>query len=157
MRTRLLVIVVVIACSAGAYSAGAAESPTAVRSPLAKAVNPAGARGQTLGLSRVVIAPGAKLARHVHPGTQIAYIDKGTLTYTVKTRSVSVYRGNAEDSATLVRRVTAGQTAKLAPGEWIVEKPHAQHFGANQTRKPVVVLAATLLENGKPAAIPVPQ
>lgn len=155
MRARLLVILVVIACSAVGYAAGAAESPTAVRSPLAKAVNPAGAKGQTLGLSRVVIPAGAQLALHVHPGTQIAYVDKGTLTYTVKTRSVNVYRGNAEDSPTLVRRVTAGHTAKIARGEWVVENPHVQHFGANGTGKPVVILAATLLENGSPAAIPV--
>jgi quercetin dioxygenase-like cupin family protein len=91
----------------------------------------------------------------VHPGTQIAYIDKGTLTYTVKTGSVSVYRGNAEQDPQLVRRITAGHTAKIGRGQWLVEKPRVQHFGANKTSKPVVILAATLLENGKPAAIPV--
>src|SRR4051812_10269441 len=155
MRTRLVVFAVVLLCSAVAYAAGAAESRTAVRSPLAKAVNPAGAKGQTLGLSRVVIPAGAQLALHVHPGTQIAYIDKGTLTYTVKTGSVSVYRGNAEVDPQLVRRITAGHTAKIRPGQWLIEKPHVQHFGANRSGKPIVILAATLLENGKPSAIPI--
>jgi hypothetical protein len=157
MRTRLVVALLVLACSAVAYTAGAAESPTAVRSPLAKAIDPAGAKGQTLGLSRVVIPAGARLALHVHPGTQIAYIDKGTLTYTVHTGSVSVYTGNAEDKPRLVRRITAGHTAKIGRGQWLVEKPRVQHFGANNTGKPVVILAATLLENGKPPAIPVQQ
>jgi quercetin dioxygenase-like cupin family protein len=154
MRT-LLVVSVVLLCSALAYAAGAAESPTAVRAPLARAVDPAGAKGQTLGLSRVVIPAGAQLALHVHPGTQIAYIDKGTLTYTVRTGAVSIYRGDAENDPQLVRRITAGHTAKIRAGQWLIEKPHVQHFGANHSAKPIVILAATLLENGKPSAIPI--
>jgi quercetin dioxygenase-like cupin family protein len=158
MRTRLVFPIVLVACSAVAYSAGAAQrqsSPTAVRSALAEAVSPTGARGETLGLSRVLIPPKARLALHVHPGTQIAYIDKGTLTYTVKTGSVSVYTGDAEKNRKLVRRITAGHTAKVRPGQWLIEKPHVQHFGENTSSKPIVILAATLFENGKPPAIPV--
>jgi hypothetical protein len=120
MRARLVVALLVPACTAIAYTAGAAESPTAVRSPL-------------------------------------AYIDKGTLTYTVRTGSVSVYTGDAEDRPRLVRRIAAGHTAKIGRGQWLIEKPRVQHFGANRTGKPVVILAATLLENGKPPAIPVQQ
>jgi quercetin dioxygenase-like cupin family protein len=151
-------ILVVTSCSVLAYTAGAAQhqtAPTAVRSALAQAVSPSGARGQTLGLSRVVIPAKARLALHVHPGTQIAYIDRGTLTYTVKTGSVSVYRGNPEQQPPLVRRITAGHTAKIRAGQWLIEKPHVQHYGANAGDKPIVILAATLLETGKPPAIPV--
>jgi len=159
MRTRFAVtILIVLACSGLAYSAGAARrqsSPTAVRDALAQAVSPSGARGQTLGLSRVVIPPRAKLALHVHPGTQIAYIDKGTLTYTVRTGAVNVYRGQADKHPRLVVRVSAGHTAKVRAGQWLIEKPHVQHFGANLGAKPVVILAATLLKNGQPPAIPV--
>src|SRR6476646_7157556 len=118
MRTHLVVALLVLACSAVAYTAGAAESPTAVRSPLAKVVDPASAKGQTLGLSRVVIPAGAQLALHVHPGTQIAYIDKGTLTYTVRTGAVNVYRGQADKHPRLVLRVSAGHTAKVRAGQW---------------------------------------
>jgi quercetin dioxygenase-like cupin family protein len=159
MRTRLAVtLLVVVACSAAAYAAGAAQrqsSPTAVRSALAQAVSPSGARGQTLGLSRVVIPPMARLALHVHPGTQIAYIDKGTLTYTVRTGAVNVYRGQADKDPRLVRRITAGHTAKIRAGQWVIEKPHVQHFGANLSARPIVILAATLLKNGEPPAIPI--
>jgi quercetin dioxygenase-like cupin family protein len=159
MRTRLVVTALAIAaCSSAAYGAGAAErqsSPTAVRDALAQAVNPAGAHGYTLGLSRVVIPSKARLALHVHPGTQIAYIDKGTLTYTVRTGAVNVYKGQADENPRLVRRITAGETAKIRPGQWLVEKPHVQHFGENLGTSPIVILAATLLENGKPPAIPI--
>jgi quercetin dioxygenase-like cupin family protein len=159
MRTRLVVTTLaVVACSAVAYTAGAAQrqtAPTAVRDAQAQAVSPSGARGETLGLSRVVIPPRAQLALHVHPGTQIAYIDKGTLTYTVRTGAVNVYRGQADKSPRLVRRITAGHTARIRAGQWLIEKPHVQHFGANRSSKPIVILAATLLKNGQPPAIPV--
>ncbi|HEX4733372.1 MAG TPA: hypothetical protein VH247_03075 [Thermoleophilaceae bacterium] len=159
MRARLaLTILALVAGAAGAYAAGAASgqsSPTAVREALAQAVSPSGARGETLGLSRVVIPPRAQLALHVHPGTQIAYIDKGTLTYTVRTGAVNVYRGQADKGPRLVRRITAGHTAKIRAGQWVIEKPHVQHFGANRSAKPIVILAATLLKNGQPPAIPV--
>src|SRR6476659_1173090 len=132
MRARLaLTILALLATAAVAYTAGAAQrqtSPTAVRDALAQAVSPSGARGQTLGLSRVVIPPNAQLALHVHPGTQIAYIDKGTLTYTVRTGAVNVYRGQADKDPRLVRRITAGHTAKIRAGQWVIEKPHVQHF-----------------------------
>jgi oxalate decarboxylase/phosphoglucose isomerase-like protein (cupin superfamily) len=159
MRTRFVVTTLTVAaCSAVAYTAGAAQrqsSPTAVREALAQAVSPSGARGETLGLSRVVIPPKAQLALHVHPGTQIAYVDKGTLTYTVKTGAVNVYRGEADKQPRLVRRITAGHTAKVRAGQWLIEKPHVQHFGANLSGSPIVILAATLLRNGQPPAIPI--
>jgi quercetin dioxygenase-like cupin family protein len=129
--------------------------PTAKRVALAQAVDPAGAKGQTLGLSRVTVPPGARLALHVHPGTQTAYIDKGTLTYSVKTGSVRVYRGAADQKPKLVRRITAGHTAKIRAGQWLVEKPGVQHFAANLSDKPIVILAATLFQNGQPPAIPI--
>jgi hypothetical protein len=159
MRARFVLTSLVLLVSAAvSYAAGAAQrqtSPTAVRDALAQAVSPSGARGETLGLSRVVIPPDAQLALHVHPGTQIAYIDKGTLTYTVRTGAVKVYRGQADKDPQLVRRITAGHTAKIRAGQWLIEKPHVQHFGANRSGKPVVILAATLLKNGQPPAIPV--
>jgi quercetin dioxygenase-like cupin family protein len=159
MRARFVLTTFVLLASATvAYTAGAAQrqtSPTAVREALAQAVSPSGARGETLGLSRVVIPANAQLALHVHPGTQIAYIDKGTLTYTVRTGAVNVYRGQADKHPRLVRRLIAGQTAKIRAGQWVIEKPHVQHFGANRSSQPVVILAATLLKNGQPPAIPV--
>jgi quercetin dioxygenase-like cupin family protein len=147
------------AVAAGAYAAGAAQQAPApaTRTALAQAVNPAGAPGRTLGLSRVRIPPHTRLALHRHPGTQVAYIQRGTLTYTVRTGVVNVYSGAADQSPRLVRHVRAGQTGRVRAGEWVVERPHSVHFGANAGDRPLVILLATLFRNGAPASIPVPE
>ena len=141
----------------GAYSAAAAPHTVApaVRTVLAQAVDPVGAHGRTLALSRVTIAPHTRLALHRHAGTQVAYIESGTLTYTVRTGAVPVFRGAADQSPRLVRRVTAGHTGTVAAGEWVIEQPSTIHFGANRGSKPLVILLATLFTDGAPAAIPV--
>jgi hypothetical protein len=54
------------------------------REGLAEASHPRGAPGRVLGLSRVIVQPGAELALHRHQGTQIARIERGTLTYAVR-------------------------------------------------------------------------
>ena len=92
---------------------------------------------------------------HRHPGTQIAFIQKGTLTYTVGTGAVNVYRGAADRNPRVVRRVAAGQTGKVRAGEWVIEQPRVVHFGANEGERPVLILLATLFENGSPPSIPV--
>lgn len=81
----------------------------------------------------------------------------GTLTYTVREGVVKVFRGAADDHPRLVRKVRAGQTGTVRAGEWVIERPHDVHFGANETDRPVVILLATLFKTGSPAAIPVPE
>lgn len=142
-----------------AYAAGAAQQapPQATRTVLAQAVDPVGAHGRTLGLSRVRIPAHTRLALHRHPGTQIAYIQRGTLTYTVKSGVVNVYRGPADQSPRLVRRIAAGETRQVGTGEWLIERPRMVHSGANQGDRPLVILLATLFRTGSPASIPVPE
>jgi len=155
---RLIVVLLVAAVAAGAYAVGASSQTsgqTAKRKALAQAVNPVGARGRTLGLSRVTIPPGVQLAVHRHAGTQIAYIQKGTLTYYVQTGAVRVYRGAADENPVVVRRITAGHSAKIFTGDWLIEQPHVIHYGANDGSTPVVILLATLFVNGAPPSIPV--
>lgn len=159
-RPRLAVVAVtaLLAMTAvGAYAAVAArrDAAQATRIVLAQAVNPTGAKGRTLALSRVTIPAHTTLALHRHPGTQIAYIEKGTLTYTVKSGSVPIYSGQADKSPRLVRRVGDGKTGEVRPGEWVIEKPTSIHFGANRGDTPVVILLATLFTNGSPPSIPV--
>jgi quercetin dioxygenase-like cupin family protein len=156
-RIRITLIAAAALSVTGAAFAQQATAPTATRVALAQVADPAGARGQTLGLSRVTIPPQARLALHIHPGTQTAYIEKGTLTYSVKKGTVPVYRGAADQHPKLVRRITSGQTAKIRAGQWLVEKPGVQHFAANLGDGQIVILVATLLEDGKPPAIPVGQ
>src|SRR4051794_39146087 len=62
----------------------AAPNSGVVRSVLIEAT-PANAPDQSLQLVRYDIQPGTTLPMHIHPGTQLAYIESGELTYTVVT------------------------------------------------------------------------
>ncbi|MCW2767750.1 MAG: Cupin 2, conserved barrel domain protein [Nocardioides sp.] len=124
-----------------------------VREPLAQAEAPRGAPGRTLGLSRVTVMPGAELASHHHPGTQIARIANGTLTYSVETGAVKVMSGSSDDP-TVVRRITAGHTGRIRTGQWIVEQPDEVHHAANRGTEPVVIYLATLFTTGAPPSLP---
>jgi quercetin dioxygenase-like cupin family protein len=144
--------------AAGAYAAGAAQQPPqATRTVLAQSVNPPGARGRTLGLARVTIPAHTRLGLHRHPGVQLAYVQKGTLTYTVKRGVVNVYCGAADQNPRVVRRIRGGQTGSVKAGEWVIERPRVVHFGANNGDRRVVILLTTLFRSGSPASIPVPE
>src|SRR5215212_6037775 len=89
----LAVVLVVLGVAAGAVWAQTSSTPTAKREALAAQKNPIGAKGRTLALSRVTIPAGVQLALHYHQGTQIAYIDKGVLSYSVHDGHVTVMKG----------------------------------------------------------------
>jgi quercetin dioxygenase-like cupin family protein len=151
----LLVTALVLTAAASAHATTALRARPAVNAPvvrtvLAEDVDPTGAAGRTLGLSRVTVAPGAALALHRHPGTQIASIERGTLTYWVVRGSVTVKRG-----ATVVRTIGAGQRGQVATGDWIVERPGTIHRAANRGRTTIVILIASLFTDGAPPSIPV--
>jgi quercetin dioxygenase-like cupin family protein len=126
---------------------------TAVRTPLAQSTKVKGVRGRTLGLSRVTIPAGGTIALHHHEGTQVAFIQKGVLTYTVREGSVTVMSGPAGD-ATVVRKIGAGQTGKIRAGQWIVEQPSTVHQAANNGQSKIVIYLATLLRTGAPPSTP---
>lgn len=130
-------------------------APTAVRSALAQTEDVQGAPGRTMVLSKVVVRPGAHLALHHHLGTQISRVVAGTLTYTVRQGSAAVRSGEADHQPKLVRRIQAGQTARIQAGQWLVEQPSDIHEAANRGSQPVVIYLATLLKTGAPPATPV--
>lgn len=138
----------------GALAQGGSE-PTAVRSALAQSGNVQGAPNRTMVLGKVVVEPGAKLALHHHLGTQISRVAAGTLTYTVRRGSAALHAGDAEKDPRLVRTIQAGQTARIKPGQWLVEQPSDIHEAANRGTTPVVIYLATLLKKGAPPATPV--
>jgi quercetin dioxygenase-like cupin family protein len=125
----------------------------AVRTALAQSTKVKGAKGRTLGLSRVTIPVGGQIALHHHEGTQVAYIQKGVLTYTVKSGSVPVMSGPA-DSPSVVRRIAGGQTGRIEAGQWIVEQPSTIHEAANKGKSPIVIYLSTLLRTGAPPSTP---
>ena len=129
------------------------DAPAPKYNSLARVVNPIGAKGRALGLSRVVIQPGAKIPLHLHQGTQLGYIQRGTLTYTVESGRAKVMRGPG-DAARLVRVIRAGQTARVKTGQWLIEQPSNHHRAANKGKEPVVILLSNLLlKNAKPSKL----
>jgi quercetin dioxygenase-like cupin family protein len=160
-RPRLVVAAAVCgAFAAGAlFAAGARTAPqraaaAATRTDLAAGL-PSFVRGYRLALTRAVIPAGASFPPHRHPGMQAAYVQSGTLEYTVYRGVVKVYRGAADGSERLVRTIRKGETGSIAPGQWIVETPGLWHEGGNKGTKPVVILLASLLKRNAAAAIPV--
>lgn len=156
----LLVAALALTAAASAYATTAlraAGDQPVVRTALAESADPAGAKGRTLGLSRVTVEPGAQLALHRHPGTQIATIARGTLSYWVVRGSVEVRRGDpdAADGARLVRTIKAGQKGRVRTGDWIVERPGTIHRAANEGSVEIEILIASLFENGAPPSIAV--
>jgi quercetin dioxygenase-like cupin family protein len=139
----------------GAGGIALAELIGPKRIPLAETERVAGAPERTLGLSRVVIPPGSTLPLHRHPGTQIAWFKQGVLTYTVVAGAAYLHRGEPGSGGTLVRRIEAGQTARLKAGQWLVEPPSDIHRAVNRGKEPVVVMVSTLFRTGAPPAIPV--
>ena len=120
-RVRWIPVLVVslLALGGGAaigFALGAGDPAPVVREPLAQTSKARGAPERTLALTRITIQPGTRLALHHHPGTQIAYVDRGVLTYTVEQGSARVKRGPADDHPVLVRKLEAGDTARLKPG-----------------------------------------
>jgi quercetin dioxygenase-like cupin family protein len=160
IRTRFLSAPAILAIFAlgvllPAALAATAAAPTAVRNALAQSRAIQGAPNRTMVLSRVEVEPGAKLALHHHLGTQISHIEAGTLTYTVRRGSAVVREGESDQQPRLVRTIKAGQTARIRPGQWLVEQPSDIHEAANRGGTPVVIYLATLLKTGAPPATPV--
>ncbi|MEI7745566.1 MAG: cupin domain-containing protein [Chloroflexota bacterium] len=151
----LLLAASVAACSSGATAspaASAAASPgTIIRTDLGSTL-PATAPGQRLALAHYTIPAGAKLVPHYHPGWQIAQVVAGTLSYSILTGQAEVIRGADGKQETH----KAGETVILATGDRVIENPDESHFGANEGTVDVELYSATLLEDGKPVAIPLP-
>lgn len=135
--------------TASVETTSGASLPPVVRQVLA-AGDPAAAPGERLELVRYTIQPGTALPAHHHPGMQLAYVESGTLTYNVIEGEVTI---TSADGAP--RKVGPGETATVVAGEWLVETEDIVHFGENGGPDPLVILAASLLEAGQPAAIPV--
>jgi hypothetical protein len=160
LRTRLLISLGLLAAFGGGAGLTSAlgetnAAPTAIRNALAETTHVEGASNRTLVLSRVTVPPGVELALHHHLGSQVAHIQSGVLTYTVRRGSVVVRTGEADQEPRKVRTIAAGQTARLRAGQWIVEQPSDIHEAANRGGAPVTIYLATLLKTGAPPATPV--
>jgi quercetin dioxygenase-like cupin family protein len=162
MKTRItlvlwvLLAIVVAATQGSRHSVGSDATPSAgsglTRTVLVSAT-PAAAPDQTLQLARIEIAPGTKLPAHVHPGTQLASIVSGELSYTVLRGEIRVERAASNGTPGPVEVLKSGDTTVLHPGDAVIETEGMLHYGENLGTEPVVILTAVLFEAGMPASI----
>ncbi|MBD2480754.1 cupin domain-containing protein [Planktothrix sp. FACHB-1365] len=110
--------------------------------------SPTEVQGRVLELVKYTIPPNSKLPVHIHPGMQIERVESGTLTYTVVKGSAKITRSNGKEEM-----LEAGQTTRLNVGDALVEVGGMVHYGENETDNPVILLSASLFEEGKPKAI----
>lgn len=162
MKTRITValwVLLAIAVAATQNSRrgiGSDATPTAsgglTRTVLAGA-SPAAAPDQRLELARIEIAPGTTLPAHVHPGTQLASILSGELTYTVLRGEIRVERAASSGAPGSIEVLKSGDTTLLRPGDAVIETEGMLHYGENRGTEPVVIMTAVLFAAGQPASI----
>jgi quercetin dioxygenase-like cupin family protein len=153
MKRRVLFATVVVLAAAAPAVAAFREAPAPTRVVLGAA--PAhGAHGSVLGLTRITIPTGAVIPKHHHPGTQVATVLAGTLSYHVYRGAVPVYR-EVNGSPALAFRIKAGHTGTLHAGDTLVEQPGDVHQAENHGRAAVRIVLASLFPDGAPPSIPV--
>jgi len=131
-------------------TAGSVVRAKGITRTILSVTEPANAPGQVLYLTRVRIAPRAKLTEHFHDGTQVASVQSGTLTYRITSGTVTITGRNGT-----ARTVTGPKTVRIRAGESLVEGAGLTHYGSNATSKPVVVLTAALIADDAGLSTPV--
>jgi quercetin dioxygenase-like cupin family protein len=122
-----------------------------IREELASGESP-DAPGYTLTLWQYTIVPGTLLPVHNHPGTEIARVVSGELTYTVVSDGVVEITRAQTDLATpaATESLEPGQTTTFLPGDSFVEPGGMVHYAENRGSEPVILLVASLFKTGEP-------
>ena len=154
LLTSAMMIVGVLG-QAGAQATPEAEehpaAPEVVREVLSRGFPIAG-EGDALELVRYVIPGNMALPAHTHPGMQTAWVESGTLHYTVLEGAVPHYRGG--DLAAEPEMITPeGGEVAVETGDAIIEPEGVIHFGRNTSDEPIVLLVASLFDPEQPTAI----
>lgn len=134
---------------------GGGDDPPEVTREVLVETAPAQAPGHEMYLVRVVIPEGASIPPHYHPGTQIAQVRRGTLTYRIIEGTATVLRRGEDSGESVAEEVSAPTTVKLGPGEGVIETPDLVHEAENKGKKRVTILLSALLPAGEPLSIPV--
>jgi oxalate decarboxylase/phosphoglucose isomerase-like protein (cupin superfamily) len=152
----LLVAAALVAGPAAArqHGSGGDDPPEVTREVLVEAA-PAEAPGFEMYLVRVVIPPGGTIATHYHPGTQMAQVQRGTLTYRILEGTATVLVRGDDGGEAVGEEVSAPSTVKLGPGEGVIETPDLVHEAENKGKKRITILLSALLPTGEPLSIPV--
>jgi quercetin dioxygenase-like cupin family protein len=130
-----------------------APSPGVVREVLSQG-EPTAAPGRILQLVRFTIPAHAKLPVHTHPGMQTAWLESGSLKYSVvRGGPVTVTRAGAGiGTPGPVEMLLDGQSTIFKPGDSWAEPEGMVHFAENVGDDQVVILVASLLAQGAPAS-----
>ncbi len=91
-----------------------------------------------------MLAPGATIPAHPHPGPEFGVVEEGTVTFTVSEGQVEIIRGvttaTPGPEAPETEMVTAGQEATLQAGDGVFYHPGAVADLRNEGDTPVVLL-----------------
>jgi len=126
-----LAIVAIVAIVLTAATWALAQQPGIQRKSLLQQDGPPGY--QTI-INILEFAPGAREARHTHPGPLSGYVLEGTLTLEHEGRPVTTYK--------------AGEAFYVDAGK--------VHFGINDSSAPLKFIATLVVDKSKPAASPAP-
>lgn len=156
MWTRTLTaLTLLLAASASRAQGGAVPG---VSRDMLGAGSPAAAAGQELSLRRVTFAPKASIPGEVHSGMQVVYIVSGRLGLQVLGGSAVVRRAQPDGNMSAPEEVRASpKPVLLGPGDTVVESETLVLHPFNPGNEPLVILAASLLQAGKPQSVPITQ
>lgn len=124
---------------------------SAVSNEILAQASPAPVEKPALALGRVTLLAGAVLPPHYHPGTQIGVVVQGTLTYTVFSGAIELYRHGS--TSTEPEIIAAGETVDVRAGDALIETPGSVHQGRNIGSTPVIIYLSTLFPADSPRAI----
>jgi quercetin dioxygenase-like cupin family protein len=134
---------------------------TAVTPPAANAgitadvlasTQPSNAPGQELAIRQVTFDPGGGLVPHTHPGTQLIWLESGTLHLVVVEGEAPIVRAASAATPGPTDVLTSGQETDLGPGDSWVEAEGVVHYAVNTGAEPAVIRVATLYRTGEPAS-----
>lgn len=128
---------------------------TGVTSQVLAATEPMSAPGQELAVRLTTIAPAGGLVPHTHPGTQLIWLEAGTLHLVAVEGEVPITRAPNDGTPGPAETLVSGQETVLNPGDSWVEAEGVVHYGVNIGDEPAVLRVATLYPAGEPAARPV--
>ena len=154
---RLIVGLICCVAIVGGGAAGAGETGgdiVEVTREILGQTAPEQASGHELYLVRVTVPAGALLAPHTHPGTQVARIERGTLTYTIISGTATVVRAGADGEAGETEEVSGPATVRLRKGDTVIEPEGMVHEAANRGERKVIIVLTALLTEGAPLSEP---
>ena len=110
---------------------------------------PTGAPGQEIHLMRVDQEPGGYIDPHRHPGSQVFYVEQGTVGFTVYSGQAWLVRA-ADQPDTEGALVPEGTELILKPGDWLYYSQDVVESARNAGDDHAVVMIAALYYSGFP-------